>query len=69
MTSPSADALRFGGVNPIFRVGSLAASLDYYVNVLGFKIDWEHAGVVACVSRDRAGMSTANQQARGALTS
>lgn len=50
------EALRFGGVNPIFRVGALAASLDYYVKVLGFKIDWEHTGVIACVTRDRVGI-------------
>jgi catechol 2,3-dioxygenase-like lactoylglutathione lyase family enzyme len=46
------DALRFGGVTPIFRVGNLAASLEYYVKVLGFTIDWELPGVVAGVSRD-----------------
>ena len=47
-----AEALRFGGVNPIFRVENLAASIDYYVRVLGFKIDWEFTDVIACVSRD-----------------
>jgi catechol 2,3-dioxygenase-like lactoylglutathione lyase family enzyme len=56
MTATPEDALRFGGVNPIFRVGNLAASLDYYVKVLGFTIDWEYTGVVACVSRDRVGI-------------
>lgn len=48
------EALRFGGINPIFRVADLAASLDYYVRVLGFRIDWEFTGVIACVSRDKA---------------
>jgi catechol 2,3-dioxygenase-like lactoylglutathione lyase family enzyme len=42
----------FGGAAPIFRVARLAASLEYYVTVLGFKIDWEEKGV-ASVSRDR----------------
>jgi len=51
-----ADATRFGGVNPIFRVGDLAASIDYYVRILGFKIEWEFTGVIACVSRDRVGI-------------
>ena len=52
----SADAVRFGGVNPIFRVQSLAASLDYYVRVLGFRIDWEFTGVIASVSRDNVAL-------------
>jgi len=45
-------ATRFGGVNPIFRVQDVDASVDYYVNVLGFKRDWGSKGF-ACVSRDR----------------
>lgn len=43
----------FGGVSPIFRVGNLAASLAYYVDALGFKVDWEYKGAIAAVSRDR----------------
>ena len=42
----------FGGAAPIFRVARLAASLEYYVTVLGFKIDWEESNI-ASVSRDR----------------
>lgn len=42
----------FGGAAPVFRVARLAASLEYYVTVLGFKIDWEDTGI-ASVSRDR----------------
>ena len=42
----------FGSAAPVFRVARLAASLEYYVTVLGFKIDWEDSGV-ASVSRDR----------------
>lgn len=38
---------------PIFRVESLRAAIDHYVNVLGFKLDWEGPGVFASVSRDR----------------
>ncbi len=38
---------------PIFRVASLAASIDYYVAVLGFEVDWDYPGVVASVSRDQ----------------
>lgn len=43
----------FGGAAPIFRVASLIASLEYYVTVLGFMIDWEDSGNIASVSRDR----------------
>jgi catechol 2,3-dioxygenase-like lactoylglutathione lyase family enzyme len=42
-----------GHATPIFRVKNLRASLDTYVNALGFKIDWEAAGPIASVSRDR----------------
>ena len=51
--STKAAATVLGGVTPIFRVQSLSASIDYYVKVLGFKIDWEHHGIIASVSRDR----------------
>lgn len=46
-------SLTFGGVTPILRVQSLAAAVDYYVNVLGFKIDFHEPGIIASVSRDR----------------
>ena len=48
--------LAFEGVSPILRVESLPASIDYYVRVLGFKLDWESPGVIASVSRDRCGI-------------
>ena len=56
MSDIKSDATRFGGVNPIFRVNDLNASLDYYVNVLGFKVDWKTEGGIAAVSRDRCGI-------------
>lgn len=39
MPQPDAPnaAVVFEGSNPIFRVRSLAASVDYYVKILGFK--------------------------------
>jgi hypothetical protein len=43
----------FGSAAPILRVTSLAASVEYFVTVLGFKIDWEEAPVIASLSRDR----------------
>lgn len=43
----------FGGAAPVLRVASLSASLEYYVTVLGFIIDWEAPESIASVSRDR----------------
>jgi predicted enzyme related to lactoylglutathione lyase len=43
----------FEGVTPILRVGNLSASLEYYLGVLGFKIDWQGSGPMASVSRGR----------------
>lgn len=43
----------FEGSSPILRVASLPASLDYYVNVLGFDVDWQEPGILASVSRGR----------------
>jgi catechol 2,3-dioxygenase-like lactoylglutathione lyase family enzyme len=36
---------------PILRVHDLDRSVDYYVNVLGFIMDWYYPGVIASVSR------------------
>jgi catechol 2,3-dioxygenase-like lactoylglutathione lyase family enzyme len=54
--TPKFGANVFEGVTPIFRVESLSTSLDYYVNVLGFKIDFHSPGIMASVSRDRCGI-------------
>lgn len=54
--TPKSNANAFGGVTPIFRVENLQGSLDYYVNVLGFKIDFQSSGTTASVSRDRCGI-------------
>ena len=51
-----AAATVFEGVTPILRVRSLPASLDYYVSVLGFKVDWHAPGIMASVSRGRCGI-------------
>ena len=42
-----------GRVTPILRVDNLDASLDYYLEQLGFRIQWR-MGPVASVERDRA---------------
>ena len=46
----------FEGVTPILRVRSLPDSTDYYVKVLGFKVDWHEPGIMASVSRDRCSL-------------
>ncbi|MFI5460459.1 MAG: glyoxalase superfamily protein [Isosphaerales bacterium] len=50
---PKVAAIAFEGVAPILSVQSLRASIDYYVSVLGFKVDWEDPGTIASVSRGR----------------
>ena len=52
----NAAAVQFENVSPILWVRSLEASLDHYVNVLGFKVDWQNPGVIASVSRGRCGI-------------
>ena len=47
------NPVAFEGVSPILRVSSLEASVDYYVRVLGFAVDWREPGVIASVSRGR----------------
>jgi predicted enzyme related to lactoylglutathione lyase len=50
--SETPAAVAFEGVNPILRVENLSASLEYYVQKLGFKIDWQ-GPIFASVSRGR----------------
>jgi len=54
-TTETPEPLRSGfeGITPILRVRNVRASIGYYVDVLGFKVDWE-SPIVASVSRDRA---------------
>jgi uncharacterized glyoxalase superfamily protein PhnB len=52
---------RFEGVTPILRVRSLAESLDHYVHVLGFRIDW-HDGGMASVSRDSCSLMLCKEE-------
>jgi hypothetical protein len=35
-------AVGFEGVTPILRVCDMAASLEHYMRVLGFKVDWQY---------------------------
>lgn len=42
----------FEGINAIFRVANIQASIDYYVNALGFTVEWRMPAF-ACVKRGR----------------
>ncbi len=46
--------INFHPTSPILRVSDLEASLKYYVECLGFSIDWNHEGYFASVSRGPA---------------
>ena len=46
-------AIELGGAQPILPVADLAASIDYYVRTMGFKVDFATEGVFASVGRDR----------------
>ncbi len=48
----TSDPVRFEGVTPILRVEDVARSVNYYVQKLGFTIDFQTPGFVS-VSRDR----------------
>jgi uncharacterized glyoxalase superfamily protein PhnB len=51
-----AERTGFEGIVPILRVNDLSASIAYYVNVLGFTVDWKGAAIIASVSRDRCAL-------------
>lgn len=53
MTSEPGPAVRFERAIPILRVSDLAASIDHYVRVLGFHVDFEGPGKFAGLSRDQ----------------
>jgi catechol 2,3-dioxygenase-like lactoylglutathione lyase family enzyme len=52
----STRSTHFHTTAPIFRVVNLTASIRYYVDLLGFSIDWEYKGLIASVSRDGCGI-------------
>jgi len=54
--TPRPSPVHFEGSVPILRVRDLEASLDHYGRVLGFTVDWHEPGVMASVSRGRAGL-------------
>ena len=56
MPEPTRTApLPFGGVTPVLRVRDVAASRDYYIQALGFKVNFETEDLIS-VSRGRCGL-------------
>ena len=41
-TVSARTAIEFGGVTPVLRVSNIAASIDYYTRVLGFKVNFQY---------------------------
>lgn len=52
-TKQAARKTALEGVIPILPVRDLHASIEYYVNALGFKENWRAPGIMAGLSRDR----------------
>jgi catechol 2,3-dioxygenase-like lactoylglutathione lyase family enzyme len=52
---PGKNVTYFEGASPILRVANLKESLRYYVNVLGFKVNWE-TPMFASVGRGRCNL-------------
>ena len=55
VVKPGKEATHFEHARPILSVANLDASLKYYIEVLGFKVNWQVPGF-AEVSRDRCGI-------------
>lgn len=53
LTAPAKLAL--GGVTPVLRVRDVAASRDYYVQCLGFQVNWETEEFIS-VSRGKCSL-------------
>jgi len=49
----TASANEFGRAIPVLRVESVRAAVDYYMGVLGFRLEWSHEGSFASVSRNK----------------
>ena len=55
--NPQTKKNAFEGLTPILNVKSVPASIEYYINVLGFKKDWEWDDPVTFASVSRDGLS------------
>jgi catechol 2,3-dioxygenase-like lactoylglutathione lyase family enzyme len=53
---PATVGIAFGGVTPVLRVRDVKASEEYYVQRLGFKVDFRSPGYFVSVSRGRCNL-------------
>jgi predicted enzyme related to lactoylglutathione lyase len=58
MAEPSTNT--FGGPVPVFRVKDVDAGIAYYLNALGFKLQWRASEGFACVARDKCSLFLTN---------
>jgi len=56
MAQSASSAVTLEGVIPVLRVRDVRASRDYFVQALGFKVDFEYENYVVSVSRGRCGL-------------
>jgi predicted enzyme related to lactoylglutathione lyase len=50
----------FGSPVPVFRVKDVDASISYYLNALGFQLQWRANEGFACVGRDKCSIFLTN---------
>jgi predicted enzyme related to lactoylglutathione lyase len=50
----------FGSPVPVFRVKDVDASISYYLNALGFQLQWRASEGFACVARDKCSIFLTN---------
>jgi catechol 2,3-dioxygenase-like lactoylglutathione lyase family enzyme len=53
---PESSPNTFGPPTPVFRVKDVDASIAYYVNALGFELQWRANPGFACVARGKCGI-------------
>lgn len=59
MTNPEgtkASKIKFECITPILRVENFSATLDFYLNTLGFELNFGAEGGFAGISRDNCGL-------------
>jgi hypothetical protein len=57
MSATDTPAARLECVTPILRVRNLAAGIDHYLRVLGFKLDWTRSKTAFRPAKQTAGSS------------
>jgi predicted lactoylglutathione lyase len=57
---PQVSTNTFGSPVPVFRVKDVDASVAYYLNALGFQLQWRANDGFACVARDKCSIFLTN---------